>query len=191
MSINNLWKLVLLLVIGLNGVAIVPAVLADARGVRVEGKKPAEFVAAQTGKSWAVVIGINEYEKVQRLTYAKADAESVADLLRHQGFQVTTLYDRQATRTAILDELGDKLVDRVGEQDRVLIYFAGHGETKQPKGGRAMGFLLPVEAEPEGLIRTAISMSLIRDLSEQLPAKQVLFLVDVCYGGIVGQQFRG
>ena len=163
---------------------------AETRDLRIEGKKPAAYVASQTGKSWAVVIGINDYEKVRRLTYAKADAESVAGMLRQRGFQVAELYDQQATRTAILDELGDKLVDRVGENDRVLIFFAGHGETKQPKGGKEMGFLLPVEAEQEGLARTAIPMSLIRDLADGLPAKQVLFLVDVCYGGVAGQQFR-
>jgi hypothetical protein len=33
-------------------------------------------------------------------------------------------------------------------------------------------------------------MSTIRDLSESLPAKHMLFLVDACYGGIAGQQFR-
>ncbi len=191
MPIMILWSVALLLAIGLQGVAGVPTVQADSRGVRVQGKQPAEFVAAQTGKSWAVVIGINEYEKAQRLTYAKADAESIADLLRHQGFQVIELYDHQATRPAILEELGDKLVERVGEQDRILIYFAGHGETKQSKGGKEMGYLLPVDAEPDGLARTAIPMSTIRDVAEALPAKHVLFLVDVCYGGIAGQQFRG
>ena len=38
-------------------------VQADMRDLRVEGKKPAEYVAAQSGKSWAVVIGINEYHE--------------------------------------------------------------------------------------------------------------------------------
>nr|MBI3612802.1 caspase family protein [Nitrospirota bacterium] len=164
--------------------------LADQRGVRVDGKAPAEFFAQQTGKFWAVVIGINEYEKVRRLTYAEADAKAVADTLKQRGFQVTTLYNRQATRNAILSELGDKLVDRVGENDRVLIYFAGHDETKQPKGGKEMGFLLPVEADQDALAQTGVPMSLIRDLADSLPAKQVLFVVDVCYGGIAGQQFR-
>lgn len=163
---------------------------ADTRDLRVDGKKPAEYVAAQTGKSWAVVIGINEYDKVRRLTYAKPDAESVAGVLKAQGFQVAALYDQHATRRAILGELSDKLVDRVGEQDRVVIYFAGHGETKQAKGGKEVGFLLPVEAEQDALAETGIPMSMIRDLADALPAKQVLFLVDVCYGGIAGQQFR-
>lgn len=164
--------------------------IAAARDLKVQGKTPAEFVASQTGKSWAVVIGIDQYEKAPRLKYAVADAQSVADTLRQRGFEVATLYDAQATRRGILGALGDKLVKKVSPADRVVIFYAGHGETQQAEGGRAMGYLLPVNGEGDALAETAISMGLIRELSDALPAKQVLFVVDVCYGGIAGQQFR-
>ncbi|MEW6545282.1 MAG: caspase family protein, partial [Nitrospirota bacterium] len=179
-----------LLLSGLVLLISVSPASADTRGVRVDGKDAAQYIAEQTGKSWAVVIGIDEYEHVRPLKYAVADAQAVAQTLRQRGFQVTELYDKQATRRNILGELGDKLVDRVGEQDRVLIFYSGHGETKQPKGGKEMGFLLPVGAEVDKLTETAMPMSLIRDLAEALPSKHVLFLVDVCYGGIAGTQFK-
>ncbi|TKB74999.1 MAG: caspase family protein, partial [Nitrospira sp.] len=162
----------------------------DLKVSRVDGKTPADFIAARTGKSYAVVIGIDDYEKVPRLTYAKADAASMATLLKQQGFDVTELYDKQATQRNIVGELGDKLLDRVKEEDRVLIFYAGHGETRQRTGGKEIGYLLPVGGEQQALAETAIPMSMIRDLADALPAKQVLFLVDVCYGGIAGQQFR-
>ena len=57
----------------------------------VDGKTPAEYVAAQTGQAWAVVIGIDAYQHVPRLTYEVADARGVGKVLRAQGFQVTTL----------------------------------------------------------------------------------------------------
>jgi hypothetical protein len=158
--------------------------------VVVDGKKPADYVAGRQGKAWAVVIGIDEYEKVPRLKYAVADARSVAALLEKQGFHVAALYDAQATRQAILSELGDKLVERVGEDDRVLVFFAGHGETRKVKSGKEMGYLLPVNGEQDSLAGTSLSMGLIRELSDALPSKHVLFLVDVCYGGVAGQQFR-
>jgi hypothetical protein len=34
------------------------------------------------------------------------------------------------------------------------------------------------------------NMGLIQSLAQALPAKQVLFLIDACYGGIAGQRFR-
>ena len=140
--------------------------------------------------SWAVVIGIDDYEQAPRLKYATADAMAVARTLEQQGFQVTALYNKHATKAALERELGDNLVDRVGEQDRVVIFFAGHGETKTARGGKTMGYLLPVQGQQDALSETSISMGWIKELADALPSKQVLFLVDVCYGGIAGQQFR-
>ncbi len=92
----------------------IPAV-ATLRDIRVEGKAPAEYVALHTGQAWAVVIGIDEYAHAPRLAYAVADARSMAEVFTAQGFQVTTLYNEQATREAVLHELGDVLPSRVGE----------------------------------------------------------------------------
>jgi len=164
--------------------------LTDPRGVQVLGKAPSAFVSEQFGKSWAVVIGIDDYEKALRLKYAVADAKAMAGVLKQQGFQVAALYNQQASKAAIERELGDKLVDRVGEQDRVVIFYAGHGETKTAKGGKTMGYLLPIQGQMDALSETGISMGRIKELADALPSKQVLFLVDVCYGGIAGQQFR-
>lgn len=164
--------------------------LTDPRGIKVMGKAPAEYVSEQFGKSWAVVIGIDDYEKAPRLKYATADAKAMTGVLQQQGFQVAALYNQQATKAAIERELGDKLIDRVGENDRVVIFYAGHGETKTARGGKTMGYLLPVQGQQDALSETGISMGRIKELADALPSKQVLFLVDVCYGGIAGQQFR-
>ncbi len=68
-----------------------PSTGRDIKVTAVDGKTPAEYVAAQTGQAWAVVIGIDAYQHVPRLTYAVADARGVGKVLRAQGFQVTTL----------------------------------------------------------------------------------------------------
>jgi hypothetical protein len=122
---------------------------AEKKGVRIEGKALADYVAEQIGKSWAVVVGINDYEHVRPLRYAVADAKAVAQTLRQRGYQVAELYNRQATKEAIEGELTDKLLDRVGEHDRVVIFFSGHGETKTVKGGQAAG-LPPTGRGEEG-----------------------------------------
>ena len=128
------------------------------RGVTIEGKNPAQFVKAQSGKAWAVVIGINAYQHAPRLSYAVADAQSMEDLLTRQGFSVVSFYDEQATRQAILTELGDRLPTMVGELDRVVVFFAGHGETRRFGRASTMGYLLPVEAQQTALSATAIDM---------------------------------
>jgi len=152
---------------------------------------PAASQSTLGGKFWAVVIGINEYQYAPRLGYAVNDAEEMAKMLNQMGFLTIPLTTPQSTtRLNIETELGTNLVERVKLQDRVLIFFSGHGEDKQVPGGKRMGYLLPVDAKPQNLAGTAISMGRIQELAEALPAKQVLFLVDVCYGGIAGFRLK-
>nr|MBI3613180.1 caspase family protein [Nitrospirota bacterium] len=165
--------------------------LAEKRGVTVGGKAPAEYVAEQSGKAYAVVIGIDSYQKIGSLRYAVADAKAMAQTLKQRGYEVTELYNERATRRAIESELRTKLPRKVGEQDRVLIFYAGHGQDEKVKGGKAMGYLLPVDVEQEELAATGVSMGTVRELADALPAKHVLFLLDVCFGGIAGTLTRG
>ncbi len=165
-------------------------ILANMRGVTIEGKAPPTYVSETQGKSWAVTIGIDNYENLPRLSYAVADAQAMSKVLARQGFEVTPIYNKKATRRSILRELGRDLLMRVRKEDRVVIFFAGHGETENIGGGHPMGYMMPFDSEPDLLAGTAISMGLIRELSEAIPAKQVLFLIDICYGGIAGRRLR-
>ncbi|MDF0643188.1 MAG: caspase family protein [Nitrospira sp.] len=159
-------------------------------GITIDGRDAAAYVTEQTGAAWAVVIGIDGYQYAPKLRYAVSDAKAVAHALETQGFQTTVLYDAQATRRAIVSELGGKLVKRVSPRDRVLIYYAGHGVEQKVEGGKVMGYLLPVDGEMDDFAGTSISMGLIKELADALPSKHVLFVVDSCYGGIAGQSFR-
>lgn len=168
-----------------------PAIAKESRGVTIEGKSPAEFVAGQYGKAWAVVIGTNEYQHdIPKLRYAVTDAQAVGAELEAHGFSVVKLLGKQATRERILEVLGDELPSQMKPEDRLLVFYAGHGETRMIAGGQTMGYLLPVDAKRDRLHTSAINIGEIRQLATLLPAKHVLFVVDVCYGGIAGQQYR-
>ena len=172
-------------------VLLLPALAwAEMRELKVDGKVPAQYVAETQGKSWAVIMGVDIYQNLPRLPYAVADAKAITRVLARQGFQVTPLYNKQATRKSIIRELGQNLVRRVGKEDRVIIFFAGHGITENIEKGHPMGYMMPVDADPSLLAETSISMALIRELSDAIPAKQVLFLIDICYGDIDGRSLR-
>src|SRR6185436_7883604 len=161
-----------LIIVGLSTTA-----LAEKRGVKIEGKDPAAYVAAQYGKSWAVVIGINAYQHgIPNLHYAVADAQAVGQELERRGFSVIRLMDQQATSERIRAVLGDELPARMKPDDRLVVFYAGHGETRTISGGQPMGYLLPVNAHRERLHGTAINMAEIRNLAALLPSKHVLFL---------------
>ena len=65
----------------------------------------------------------------------------------------------------------------------MLVFFAGHGKTDKLRSGEDEGYLIPVDGDPSRLFANAISMTSLRQISERLPAKHILFIVDACYSG--------
>ena len=176
-------------------VALVAGVLALTSGtaraqrdVGVAPKPGAPSTRTLQGVSWAVIIGINAYRhpRIPPLRYAVNDAKSVERILRAQGFaadRIVMLTEGDATKARIETVLGDELRQRVGPEDRVLVFFAGHGMTDRLRSGEEEGYLLPVDGNPERLFGTAISMTALRQISDRLPAKHILYIVDACYSG--------
>ncbi|AWH55349.1 polysaccharide deacetylase [Stenotrophomonas sp. ESTM1D_MKCIP4_1] len=140
-------------------------------------------------KSWAIVVGIDNYAKWQKLEYASHDAQAVADTLTGQfGFpssQVIVLKNEQATRNNILAAFHDRLADdRTGRNDRVFVFFAGHGATRQLASGRDLGYIIPVDSDPKEFATDAIAMTDIQNIAESMQAKHVMFVMDACYSGL-------
>jgi len=141
-------------------------------------------------QSWAVIIGINDYEHWPKLRYAVNDANGIEDALTSKfGFKkenVRKLLNGDATRQRIMQVLGDELTDgnKVQREDRVFFFFAGHGATRTFEDGRQVGFIVPVDADEQNYVSTAISMTQIREASDLIPAKHVYFVMDSCYSGL-------
>ena len=135
-------------------------------------------------KSWAVVIGVNNYEKWPGLEYAVNDATSVKKRMEKLGFdEIITLMDNEATKHNITQILGDKLPHEVQREDRLLIFFAGHGLTEEI-GGRQYGYIIPVDGEKQNYYSSAISMAQVREFSKRIQAKHIYYVIDACYSGL-------
>ena len=141
-------------------------------------------------ESWAVIIGINDYQHWPKLRYAVNDANGIEEVLTSKfGFKkenIRKLVDGDATRQRIMQVLGDELTDgnKVQREDRVFFFFAGHGTTRTFEDGRQVGFIVPVDADQTNYVSTAISMAQIREASDLIPAKHVYFVMDSCYSGL-------
>ena len=138
-------------------------------------------------ESWALIIGINKYQNVEPLTYAVNDAEAVRlMLIENYGFKnenITYIIDEDATKENILDGFSN-LLEKAGENDRVVVFYAGHGETYKLPSGGDMGYLIPVDGDLDNLYRSSIPMKSVYDIAEMSYAKHILYLVDACYGGL-------
>jgi uncharacterized caspase-like protein len=144
------------------------------------------LLKTQYVESRALVIGINAYQHATPLSYACNDATDVRDLLVNElGFtanNVTCLLNEQATREAILRAYFRFTKDDVGLDDRIFIFFAGHGHTLTGSRGE-IGFLVPHDAELDDY-STFIRWDDLTRNAELVRAKHVLFIMDACYGGL-------
>lgn len=152
--------------------------------VTEENQRPGE-IADVYNKSHAVLIGINKYEHWPALEFAVNDAKSLRKRLEMTGFdEITMILDTRATQRRILTELFHALPQKVGRNDRLLFYFAGHGHTEDLPDAGKRGYIIPVDANRLNYIASAISMEQIRSLSSRIPAKHILFVMDSCYSGL-------
>jgi peptidoglycan/xylan/chitin deacetylase (PgdA/CDA1 family)/uncharacterized caspase-like protein len=164
----------------------------DGTTFKVAGEQAAPVPrAAATGyaNSWAIVVGIDAYKKWPRLQYAVRDAQGVSQLLVQKfGFapeRVITLENEQATRAGILGAFHDRLAHGgVQPNDRLFVFFAGHGATRKLSSGRELGYIIPYDSDPDQFATDAIPMTEIQDIAESLSAKHELFVMDACYSGL-------
>jgi len=146
-----------------------------APGKDAAGRKPA-------GKSWFFGIGINEYEHFSNLNNAVKDVKDVLILLQDQydldPKRVITLFDEEATRDNIIDKLDD-LVELVGPEDKLLLYYSGHGSLNKKTN---LAYWIPQDAKRR---RTSgyIPNSTIRDYIKAINSFHTLLISDSCFSG--------
>ena len=145
-------------------------------------------------RSYAIIIGINEYQNISDLDYAVNDAVSVKNMLINQfnyaKEDIKLLINKEANKDNI-EQVLSNITLLANENDRIIVFFAGHGETMSLPDGGEMGYLLPVDGRQENLYASAIPMNDLKDLSHISKAKHMLFLIDACYGGLAAVGTRG
>jgi len=133
--------------------------------------------------SHALVVGIDKYPLWPNLEYAVKDAREVAALLQTFDFQLNMLIDENATRKKILQKL-DAIEKSADENSRVVIYFAGHGQTEDLPGGGESGYIVPVDADTYDWQGTMLAMNRLNDKIRQIKAKHIFLIFDACYSGL-------
>jgi tetratricopeptide (TPR) repeat protein/uncharacterized caspase-like protein len=141
-------------------------------------------------RSYALVVGISEYPKLPpqgQLKFPFRDAAEVyTALISPEGGQfpaenVHRLLGRQATLVNLKRELEEWLPGASKDDDRVLIYFAGHGFVS---GGRA--YLAPYDVDPADVAGSSYSMEQLgKVIGSRIRAKWKVLLTDSCHSGAI------
>ncbi|MGB4970975.1 MAG: tetratricopeptide repeat protein, partial [Saprospiraceae bacterium] len=155
-----------------------------------------------TNSTYAVVIGISDYQDINipDLRYADKDAEAFANFLRSPAGgsldvdHLKVLTNNQATAGRIAEAL-DALVEQVKKDENVIIYFSGHGDVER-KTVSQPGFLLAWDAPSKvymggGTYSLSFLQEIVTTLSTQNMAK-VRVITDACHAGkLSGNQIGG
>ncbi|MFO7706973.1 MAG: caspase family protein [Desulfobacterales bacterium] len=150
--------------------------------------------APSQSHAWAVVVGINDYPNLSKLKYAVNDAREFYNFLmdrnRIPSENVMLLLEEKADLKNIRKAFGTHLKSHAGENDLVIIFFAGHGSTerdsKSPDQDGLEKYLLPHDTEPRDLYSSAIPMREIAYIFERIRSQRLIFIADACYSGASG-----
>jgi TPR repeat protein len=151
------------------------------------------------GHHYVVAIGIDHYRNWPVLGTAVSDATGFARLLTSQfGFEYAAepLTEKSATRDNINSLIDDDLRNRLKPEDDLIIFFAGHGTTRNDKVGdetQSSGFLVPFEARAPGAIDFWSDYLNIEEFLRKvssLPSEHILVILDSCHSGMaLGSKF--
>lgn len=143
-------------------------------------------------QNWAICIGIDRYDNLQSLQYAKRDAEALRDFFdKDAGFERVYFFAEGAP--PIPTDFGEPIHSapsggtlrrflrvRFEQQflkpsDNLWFFFAGHGRREHDRD-----YLMPMDADPGNVQETAILVSYVAERLRRSGAENVLLLLDAC-----------
>ncbi|MBD2175481.1 GUN4 domain-containing protein [Pseudanabaena sp. FACHB-1998] len=141
-------------------------------------------------RNCAVIVGINDYDEISPLKYAKSDAERMRDFfMQDLGVSQDDLYfftddsprnaqgrKTQPTYGTLKSFLGDRFANPfLSAGDTLWFYFSGHG---MPCEGR--DYLLPSDGNPRSIPDLAIPIGYVTERLRRSGADNVVMLIDAC-----------
>lgn len=155
-------------------------------------------IVAPTGDRHALILGIARYRAaaagVKNLPFVDYDAAAMREFLvsaegGYRAEHVQLVLNEDATLTRIRQALADTAA-RVGPDDLVTVYLAGHG-VADPDDPRR-NYLLAHDSRPDALAESALPFAELEDFfGRALKAKSVVTIVDVAHAGALARATPG
>ena len=109
------------------------------------------FQGDEFGKSYALVMGIGNYDFYSDLSAPANDAIRVRDFLKESGFdEIVTLTDDMVTFDRVNSLMEDVYPAKLKPRDRFLFFISGHGEIWTQPSGSKRGYLV-LKEDPDSV----------------------------------------
>ena len=140
--------------------------------------------AQDEGRKFALIIGNDNYP-VSPLKNAVRDAREMDRALQAAGFKTVV---KENARKSDMDRAVGEFLDKIGPDDTVLFYYAGHGVQIENEN-----FLVPVDFEPGDSLSSAkfscFSLAQIYDELARKRAKRRIIILDACRSNPVSNKY--
>jgi metacaspase-1 len=146
--------------------------------------------------SRALLIGVGKYALPNNdLPGIDLDIENMKHVAKIMGFapgEIKVLFDDSATYTGVKSALSTWVRDGVGANDRVLVYFSGHGtrvsDPRPAKAGELDDALVlrdvkVVKVNGHNSLANVLFGYEFGDALAAIPSRHILVLVDACHSG--------
>lgn len=143
----------------------------------------------QRPNAGAVVVGISDYQTVDKLKYAEKDAKLVTNYLNGvfgiPWRNIKEFFGDKATKSRIETATKDWLAKK--DFDFMVFYFAGHGvpDPEDPRTGEP--YIIPYDGDLELGKGTLISLNELVTALEESKATDVFVVFDACFSGAGGR----
>ena len=148
---------------------------------------PTHSPEVPSGSSWFLGIGINAYKHFQALNNAVRDIEDFRNLIVRrydiESNRAHLLLNEEATRDGIIGQLS-RLATEVGRQDKLIIYYSGHGYYEKEPG---IGYWIPYDAKENDIVEYLLNSALL-DYIRRIRARHILLISDACFSGSLFQR---
>ena len=137
------------------------------------------------GRYYALLIGNQHYSELEDLNTPISDIARAKLVLEEKyGFVVFTITD--GDNIEVMRAIND-LYDIVGEDDNLLIFYAGHG-SRLTTGDVEVGYWLPSNAERPPRNTYWVANEFVTGHLSRIKAKRVLIVADSCYAGLLSTE---
>lgn len=139
-------------------------------------------------EDWALVIGIEDYDHLPNVDYARRDALVVKEyfikVLGVPEENTVTLIDGDATKARIEGFIKQYIAANISRDTTLYVYFAGHGAPDMKTGNP---YLVPHDGDARFLEQTGYNLkSFYQDL-DNLPLQRVYVFLDSCFSGVAAR----
>ncbi|GBF82269.1 twin-arginine translocation pathway signal [Aphanothece sacrum FPU1] len=143
-------------------------------------------------KNWAIAIGVNHYDNLKNLHFAKRDAEAIDIWCKHPlegNFDRVFLFTEDSPAIPVNPPISTKPTygslrrflraqfdtPLLGAGDNLWFFFAGHGKRDQDRD-----YLMLSDSDPGDVAGSALSVSWITERLRRCGADNVVLFLDAC-----------